>query len=60
MLAKCTDKYENKELQVIRWSFVFVGLGELLGKFIVYAEDEDTYEVGRAYQIDVSHWSGGD
>lgn len=53
MIAKCTDKYKNKSLEVIQWSFVFVGLGELLGKFIVYTEHEDTYEVDKVYEIDM-------
>lgn len=53
MLAKCTDKYKNKSLEIIQWSFVFVGLGDMLGKFMIYAENEDTYEVNRVYELDM-------
>ena len=50
MIVKCTDKYKNKQLEVLKWAFVFVGLGDILGKFIVFAEHEDSYKIGQTYE----------
>ena len=51
MIVRCTDKYVNKQLQVLTWSFVFTGLGEVMGKFIVFADSEDSYEVDQTYEM---------
>lgn len=51
MIVKCTDKYINKQLEVIKWAFVFTGLGDMLGKFVVFAEHEDSYEVDQTYEV---------
>lgn len=55
MIVKCTDKYVNKQLEVLTWSFVFTGLGEVMGKFIVFAEGEDSYEVDRVYELEIKN-----
>lgn len=52
MIVKCTDKYENKSLDIMRWSFVFVGLGDFLGKFVIFTESPEQYQVNRTYEVD--------
>ena len=53
MVAKCTDKYKTTQLDILTWAFVFVGVGEILGTFVVFAEHENSYEVNKFYELEI-------
>lgn len=56
MIVRCTDKYRNKTLEILKWAFVFTGMGDTLGKFLVFAEHESTYQVGHTYEFEFKEY----